>query len=917
MIELVSTKLFIPRPRKNLVSRLRLVDRLNEGLEKKLTLIAAPAGFGKTTLLSEWIPQSPRCVTWLSLDEADNDPTRFWAYFIASLQSLSSQLGQNALALLQSTPSPPPTSTLAVLINDILAFQDTFAIVLDDYHLIDSQPIHESLTFLMDHLPANMHVVITTRVDPPLPVSRMRARGTLTELRASDLRFIVDEVNTFLSQAMGLNLSAEEVATLEARTEGWVAGLQIAALSMQGREDIPGFIKAFSGSHRHIIGYLADEVINRQPDEIQNFMLQTSILDRLCGRLCDAITGISDGQVMLETLEHANLFVEALDDRREWYRYHHLFAEVLRTRLHQTRPDLIPELHSRASLWYEQNGLREQSVNHALSARDFDRAVQLIEHIGIAATLRGEVHAVFNWLKMLPEAKVNASPKLSVLYAWLLLSFSDFENAGKHLESAEKALKSELLNGTSPESLNTRGELLATKAMHAVYLRGFDPSQLIDWAEQALRDLRSDNTPFRGTATGILATAYRNQRDWSRAEQAFAQAAAMERNSQNVMSEFAAIMQQTLIQRLRGALSLAIATSRRALDWAAERGAAASPFTGGVDSNLAGLLRERNEFEEAERFAHLGVTRCALTGNPHQHIASLLILARLKQAMGNFEGALESLLQARELARQNQAVWFLNLLPAVEVQFYLAQGNLSNALQRLPEAQAKADEWHDFVGGYELVFAYEIGQIAPVQVNIAHGRVNRDSSLLLQTIARLDEQINDRETAGLIWYRAKVLILQAIAYDGVGDSIQSLTCLEHALTLAEPEGYIRIFVDEGEPIYQLLLDFQTEIKKRIGNAVDDKSVRLLTYIDKLLATFTQSPPIESTKNNSLSEPLSERELDILRLIAAGRSNQEIAELLVIALSTVKSHINHIYGKLGTNRRAQAIAIARDLGLLAD
>lgn len=373
MVELLSTKSFIPQPRPDRVSRPRLTERLNAGLDRKITLIAAPAGFGKTTLLGEWIPQSPRPVAWLSLDEGDSNSVRFWAYVIAALQTLSPQLGEGAKPLI-SSPGFPIKSALTVLVNEIHSFEQPFVLVLDDYHAIDSREIDDELSFLIEHQPPSLHLIINTRIDPALPLSRLRARNQLSELRANDLRFTGDEAAAFLIQVMGLNLSMEEIATLEVRTEGWAAGLQITALSLQGQVDIPGFIRAFSGSHRHILGYLADEVLSRQPKETLDFLLHTSILDRLCGSLCDAVTGDSNGQAMLESLERANLFITSLDHAGMWYRYHHLFAEVLHTHLHRIKPDRVQGLHRNASAWYEKKGMLSEAVNHALAAKDFDQA---------------------------------------------------------------------------------------------------------------------------------------------------------------------------------------------------------------------------------------------------------------------------------------------------------------------------------------------------------------------------------------------------------------------------------------------------------------------------------------------------------------------------------------------------------------
>ena len=418
---ILATKLYIPPPRPKVVLRPRLIERLNEGLDRKLTLISAPAGFGKTTLVSEWVAGSERPAAWLSLDEGDNDPTRFLTYLVAALQTIAPDIGEGVLSVLQS-PQPPPTeSILTALLNEITAVPDDFVLVLDDYHVIDARPVDAALTFLLEHLPPQMHLVITTREDPQLPLARLRARGQLTELRAADLRFTPSEAAAFLNEVMGLNLSAEDIAALETRTEGWIAGLQLAALSMRGREDVPGFIRAFAGDNRYIVDYLVEEVLQRQPERVRSFLLQTSILDRLSGPLCDAVTGQEEGNALLEALERGNFFVVPLDDRRHWYRYHHLFADVLHAHLMAEQPDQVPTLHRRASEWYEQHGSAADAIRHALAAEDFERAADLVE-LAVPAMRRSRQEAtLLGWLKALPDELIQCRPVLSVAYAGTLL----------------------------------------------------------------------------------------------------------------------------------------------------------------------------------------------------------------------------------------------------------------------------------------------------------------------------------------------------------------------------------------------------------------------------------------------------------------------------------------------------------------
>ncbi len=420
-LPLLATKLYLPPPRPRVVRRSRLLERLNAGLHRKLTLISAPAGFGKTTLVSEWVAGCGRPVAWLSLEEGDSDPTRFLTYLVAALQTIAPTVGTGLMGALQSPQPSPAESMLTALLNEITTMPDAFMLVLDDYHLIDARAVDAALSFLLEHLPPQMHLVITTREDPQMPLARLRVQGQLTELRAADLRFTASEAAAFLTEVMCLGLSAADIATLEERTEGWIAGLQLAALSMQGRQDIPGFIRAFAGDNRYIVDYLVEEVLERQPEGVRSFLLQTAILDRLHGSLCDAITGQVDGKVRLEVLERGNFFVVPLDDRRQWYRYHHLFAEVLSAHLRTEQPEQIASLHRRASVWYEQHGSPVDAIRHALAAADFDRAADLIELAWPAMDRSLQSATWRGWVKALPDELVRARPVLCVGYAWALL----------------------------------------------------------------------------------------------------------------------------------------------------------------------------------------------------------------------------------------------------------------------------------------------------------------------------------------------------------------------------------------------------------------------------------------------------------------------------------------------------------------
>ena len=534
---LLETKLYVPRWRTGLVPRARLIERLDRGTERKLTLVSAPAGFGKTTLLAEWlaaIPAAERPAAWVSLDQSDNDPALFWAYFITALQKVQSEVGESALSLLHSPQPPPIESVLTTLINEINAIEDDFALILDDYHVIDAQPVQDGTTFLLDHLPPQMHLVIASRADPPLPLSRLRGRGELAELRASDLRFTPEEAAAFLKDVMGLDLSADDVAALETRTEGWIAGLQLAALSMQGREDVPGFITAFSGDDRYIVDYLVEEVLQRQPERVRSFLLQTSTLDRLSGPLCDAVTDQEEGKGMLEALERGNLFVVPLDDKRQWYRYHHLFADVLRAHSMEEQPDRVPTLHRRASEWYEQNGLPSDAVRHALAGEDFERAAGLVELAALAMLGGSQEPTLLEWLKALPDELVRARPVLSVYYAFASLSGVGLEAAEARLRDAERWLEATADTSERPAAppaemvvvdeegfRSLPGSIAIARAYHAGALG--DVAGTVKYARRALDLLPEGDYMWRGAAAALLGIASWTTGDLEAAYRSFAE----------------------------------------------------------------------------------------------------------------------------------------------------------------------------------------------------------------------------------------------------------------------------------------------------------------------------------------------------------------------------------------------------------
>src|SRR5437763_2835590 len=599
---ILATKLYIPPPPPKVVLRPRLIERLNEGLYRKLTLISAPAGFGKTTLVSEWLAGGPRPTAWLSLDEGDNDPTRFLMYLVAALQTIAATIGEGVLGALQSPQPPPTVSILTALLNDITTIKDPFVLVLDDYHVIDAEAIDQALTYLVEHHPPQMHLVIATREDPQLPLARLRARGQLTELRAADLRFTPSEAAGFLNQGMGLNLSAEDITALETRTEGWIAGLQLAAISMQGHQDTTSFIKSFTGSHHFVLDYLVEEVLQQQPESLQTFLLRTSILDRLCGSLCDAVllTPSGSGQETLEYIERANLFLVPLDNERRWYRYHQLFAELLRQRLPQSiasspaeAESQVNALHRRASLWYEDQGLSLEAFQYAAAAHDVERAARLVEGDGMPLHFRGAGAPVLNWLESLPRTALDARPSLWVTYASTLLFGGQHTAVEEKLQAAEAALQ-----GTEPDHRTTDlvGRIASMRATLAVIQH--DVEAIITQSRRALEYLHPDNLPVRTATTWTLGYAYQLQGDRAAASQAYTEVISIGKSFGDSIYTLAATINLGQLREADNQLSLAAESYWRSLQLAGDppQGMACEAHLG-----LARICYEWNDLEEASQ----------------------------------------------------------------------------------------------------------------------------------------------------------------------------------------------------------------------------------------------------------------------------------------------------------------------------
>ncbi|MCC6604490.1 MAG: tetratricopeptide repeat protein [Anaerolineae bacterium] len=900
--DLLQTKLYVPRLRPSLVPRPHLIAKLNQGLHRKLTLISAPAGFGKTTLVSEWIASGERPFAWLSLDEGDSDPTRFLLYLVAALQTVAPGLGKAVQTALQSPQLPPTQAILTPLLNELAAVPQPITLVLDDYHELDARPVDEVLTFFLNNLPPQLHLVITTREDPNLPLARLRVRGQLTELRAVDLRFTVEETAVFLQKVTGLALTTADIAALEKRTEGWIAGLQLAALSVQGRDDVHGFITAFAGDNRYVVDYLVEEVLQRQPPHVRQFLLQTSVLDRLCGDLCTAVTTQAGSTELLEVLERGNLFVIPLDDRRQWYRYHHLFADVLQAHVLKEQPDAVKTLHQRASQWYEANDLLAEAVHHALAAADLERVANLAERAWPVMDRNRESAVWLRWVNHLPPQMIRARPVLGASYAWALLDRGELEAAETHLQHVEQWLTQV---DPSPKTLQASADaaqlaaLPATVAAARTYLalaHGDLPATQ-KYARQALRLIPEDDHHRRGTPGALLGLATMASGDLTAAYEAFSAAMTSYQKAGNTLYAITGAFILADIRLAQGQLRQAVAVYERALQLAQESGGAARRGTADLYTGLSELCLEQNNWDAAENYLRQSQTLGEEASLPRWRYRYCLAQARLKAAAGALDEALDVLDEAEQHYVRGP-VPDVRTPAAGKARLWAAQG-------RLPEAQRWAEAQGLSVDD-DLTYLREFDHITLARILLAQGRQVGGERPLQESLQLLNRLLTAAETDGRTGSVLEILVLQALAHQAQGDTAAARAALVRALTLAEPEGYVRLFVDAGPSLEKLLRE--TAVQKIAPG-----------YVGRLLAAFDgqasapESPTLPAAQ--PLVEPLSERELEVLALVAEGLSNREIADRLFLALSTVKGHNRVIYGKLHVSRRTEAVARAQELGIL--
>ncbi len=862
----LQTKLIAPPPTNSLVVRPLLEQQLTKLLNPAYTLalICAPAGFGKSTLVSHWLLAQKHCSAWFSVDEGDNEPLRFWSYILEAANKLQKGIATEAQETLET--SQEHRAALTILLNNLATLESSVILVLDDYHLINNEQIHQGISFLLEHLPKQLKLIFTSRSEPPLPLGRLRVRGQLLELGIQELSFTTSETTDFLNRAMCLDLSTKDIEALVARTEGWAASLQLAALSLQRESNPQDFIEAFTGSDRYVLDYLVQEVLARQDAQMQEFLLHTSVLKRLCGPLCEAITNFDNAGKLLLQASQANLFLIPLDNARKWFRYHHLFAEFLQQRLRESRPELFSELNSRASLWFEARGLIDDAVQHVLAGSDMERAVELLETYGKHMLWqRDERPTLKYWFDSLPQEVIRASPRLCLDYAWLYFVGQDAEN---WLQDTERLLA----NREDTRAMLMRGEVAILRAENATH-QG-EISLALDFLEQGLQLVPHAEVYMRGFALQSMGYALRIKGEVTRAEKALNEAYHLCNTAGNFVGEIAALTDLAEVHKLRGYLGKAEQILHQALKVANKNRNQPTHIASATLVGLASVLYEKNHLAEALQHAREGLKLAKQVGYNHVEVYAYLTLAKLQQAQGDVEEANEQIKLAAVALKDDLS----GRIEAQLMRFRLKQGQI-NAVSQWASERVGANH-------HEQVL------LTLARVHLAEG--NTEESLL-----HLEDLLSTAQQGKLRGRIIEIYALQALALAKQGEDKQALKALQNALTLAESEGFVRVFVDEGDPMYNLL-------QNALAQGVTP------TYTSTLLKTFGSSSP-----NKKFSSLLTERELEILTLIAQGFSNKDIAKKLIRSLGTVKVHTSNIYSKLGAKNRTEAVARARELGIIND
>ena len=898
---LLATKLYLPGPRPGQVPRPRLTERLDEGLERGLVLVCAPAGYGKTVLLADWARRGGQPTAWLSLDAGDNDPARFWRHAVAALDHARPGTGERVAPLL-GPPAPSSFQGLVTaLIND-LAGEEEALLVLDDYHVIGSPQVHESLAFLAEHRPAGVGVVLASRSDPPLPLARLRARGQLTEIRVAELRFTPAEAAELLQHAASA-LPDASVAALAVRTEGWAAGLQLAALSLRGQDDAAAFVTAFTGSHRYVLDYLAEEVLEGQSQQLRTFLLETSVLDRLSGPLCDAVTGRDGSQALLEEAERAGLFLIPLDEVRGWWRYHHLFADLLRARLQEKQPGRVTQLHRNAAAWYSGHGMADDAIGHAVAAGEMLWAARIIEqHYDLVYNIRGEAATIHRWLSVLPAEVIRSRPRLLLAQAHMAATSGHLEVVEPLLEAVECAppgWADEPFEPTAGVAASFLINVPALTTLHRSYLaqlRG-DAEATAAFAAQALAESKPEERILSATVHGFLAVAEWLRGRLAEAERAFASSVTGWRETSQLTLTAWGYYSLALLRRAQGRLDAAALTCERALDTLVTSGRP-PPAAGPGYVGLAEIAYQRDDLDLALRHATEGIALCRQFVYTTPLANGLATLAVIRQARGDPAGALAAITEAGQASPGPAGL--LNPVPAQRARLLLAQGDLAAAARFPQENGLGPDD--------EPNYAREPGHLALARILLAQDRPGRALALL----DRLHAAAAAQDRAGSL---IEIGALRALALAASGQEAAAVNTLAGALTLACPQGYVRVFADEGPPMAALLsrLIAAQRAEHTTAHRVP------LGCLARLQQAFDTEHPApghgRATAPQGIVEPLTSRELEVLEMLAAGRSNQAIARELVVTLDTVKKHVSHVLGKLGAASRTEAVARARQLDLI--